>query len=187
MAETTVLWVAAVGVVVNAGTALMFLAGRETDLNMRGAFVHMVADAAVTVGVIVSSVIIGATGWLWLDPVTSLVIAVVIVVGTWSLLRDSLLLALDGVPPSIDPGQVRAFLAELPGIVEVHDLHIWGLSTTETAVTAHLVRQDPSDDGLLLERIGLDASARFGIGHTTVQLETPEEASRCVLRPDHVV
>ena len=187
IAEETVIWVAAIGVLVNAGTALMFMAGRKHDLNVRGAFVHMVADAAVTVGVIVAALVIGWTGWLWLDPVVSLLIAVVIVAGTWGLLRDSLALAMDAVPPGIDPARVRAYLSGLPGVDEVHDLHIWGLSTTETAVTAHLVRRDASGDTALIERVCREAREMFGIGHATIQLETPEAASHCGLRPDHVV
>ncbi|MDX7952410.1 cation diffusion facilitator family transporter [Lichenihabitans sp. Uapishka_5] len=185
--ETTVIWVATIGVLVNAGTALMFMAGRKSDLNVRGAFVHMVADAAVTVGVIAAAVAIGWTGWLWLDPLASLVIAAVIVAGTWGLLRDSLSLAMDAVPPGIDAGAVRAYLGGLPGIDEVHDLHIWGLSTTETALTAHLVRRDATGDTELVDRICRDARDRFGIGHATIQLETPDGAARCGLRPDHVV
>ncbi|MCW6508968.1 cation diffusion facilitator family transporter [Lichenifustis flavocetrariae] len=185
--ESTIVWVAVIGVLVNAGTALMFMSGRKDDLNVRGAFLHMVADAAVTVGVIVAALVIGWTGWLWLDPVASLAISVVIVAGTWGLLRDSFALAMDAVPPGIDPQHVRDYFIGLPGVDEVHDLHIWGLSTTETAVTAHLVRADASGDGLLLERIGRETRDRFGIGHVTIQLETPETASRCELRSDHVV
>ena len=187
VSEDTVIWVAAIGVLVNAGTALMFMSGRKHDLNVRGAFVHMVADAAVTVGVIAAAFVIGWTGWMWLDPVVSLGIALVIVAGTWGLLRDSFALAMDAVPPGIDPGRVRAYLSGLPGIDEVHDLHIWGLSTTETAVTAHLVRRDASSDTMLIERICREARDMFGIGHATIQLETPEAASQCGLRPDHVV
>ena len=187
VAETTVIWVAAIGVAVNAGTALMFMSGRKNDLNVRGAFVHMVADAAVTVGVIAAAIVIGWTGWLWLDPAVSLVIAAVIVAGTWGLLRDSLALAMDAVPPGIDAGQVRAYLSGLPGVDEVHDLHIWGLSTTETAVTAHLVRRDTTGDTALIERICREARETFGIGHATIQFETPEGAEHCGLRPDHVV
>lgn len=187
VAEGTVIWVAALGVLVNAGTALLFMAGRKNDLNVRSAFVHMVADAAVTVGVIVAALLIGWTGWLWLDPLASLAIAVVILVGTWGLMRDSLALAMDAVPPGIDPAQVSRYLTGLPGVEEVHDLHIWGLSTTETAVTAHLVRREPAGDTDLIERICRDAREHFGIGHATIQLETPEGADRCGLRPDHVV
>lgn len=187
VAATTVIWVAAIGVVVNAGTAMMFMAGRKDDLNARGAFLHMAADAAVTLGVIAAAVVIGWTGWLRLDPLASLAIAVLIVVATWDLLKDSLSLAMDAVPPGIDPGRVRAFLCGLPGVDEVHDLHIWGLSTTDTAVTAHLVRTDAAADGVLLERVSREARQLFGIGHATVQLETPEAARRCTLRPDHVV
>ena len=125
---------------VNAGTAWLFASGRKGDLNVRGAFLHMAADAGVTVGVIVAALLIMWTGWQWLDPAVSLAIAVVILVGTWGLLRDSVNLSLDAVPEDIDPHEVEAYLAGQPGVSEVHDLHIWGMSTTETALTAHLVR-----------------------------------------------
>ena len=140
VATGIVFWVAGVGVLVNGGTALMFMRGRENDLNIKGAFLHMAADAGITVGVMVAALLIGWTGWLWLDPLTSLAIAAVILVGTWGLLRDSVDLALDAVPRGIDPAEVAGFLASQPGVSEVHDLHIWAMSTTETALTVHLVR-----------------------------------------------
>src|SRR3954471_6896105 len=146
------LWVAAAGILVNGGTALLFARGREADINRRGAYLHMVADAGVSAGVVAGALLIQATGWLWVDPVLGLVIAGVILVGTWGLLRDSMNLAMDAVPAGIDPTAVQAFLAAQPGVREVHDLHIWGLSTTETALTAHLVRPGAAqDDGFLTE------------------------------------
>ncbi|HWX50609.1 MAG TPA: cation diffusion facilitator family transporter [Roseomonas sp.] len=188
VASGTMLWVAAIGVVVNAGTALLFMAGRKGDLNIRGAFLHMVADAGVTVGVILAALLIRWTGWLWLDPVVSLAIAVVILIGTWSLLRQSVDLAMGAVPPGIDPDEVRAWLATLPGVTEVHDLHVWAMGTTETALTAHLVcGEETRLDRERLLRIQSGCRERFGIAHTTVQLETPEAARACALRPDHVV
>ena len=187
VATGSIIWVAAVGVLVNAGTAWLFMSGRHGDLNIRGAFLHMAADAGVTVGVIIAAILIQVTGWLWLDPAISLVIAAVILVGTWGLLRDSTNLAMDAVPPGIDESEVCAFLRALPGVTEVHDLHIWGMSTTETALTAHLVRDDGALDGDLLHRITHQVRERFGIGHATVQFETPEVATRCALRPDHVI
>lgn len=175
------------GVLVNGVTAWLFMSGRKGDLNIRAAFVHMAADASLTLGVAIAGGVIIATGWERLDPAVSLVIAVAIVVGTWGLLRDSVNLSLDAVPPGMDQGEVETYLRGLPGVQEVHDLHIWGLSTTETALTAHLVRDDASDDGELLHRITHELRDHFEIGHATVQLETSETARRCELRPDNVV
>jgi cobalt-zinc-cadmium efflux system protein len=181
------LWVSVAGVIVNTATALLFISGRRGDINIRAAFLHMAADAAVTLGVIVAALVIMRTGWLWLDPATSLLIAAVILVGTWRLLRDSVDLAMNAVPNAIDPDEVRLWLAGLPGVDEVHDLHIWAIGTTDTALTAHLVRCDPAIDRALLLGVQEGARLRFGIGHATVQLETPESAADCGLRPDHVV
>jgi cobalt-zinc-cadmium efflux system protein len=187
LASGTVLWVAAVGVVVNAGTAWLFMSGGKGDINIRGAFLHMAADAGVTVGVIIAALLIRRTGWLWLDPATSLAIAAVILFGTWGLLRDSVNLAMAAVPPGIDPDEVKAWLASLPDVTEVHDLHIWAMGTTETALTAHLVREDSRADRDLLRRIQHEAREQFAITHPTVQLETPAAAQICKLRPDHIV
>lgn len=184
---TIMLWVAVAGVLVNGGTALMFMAGRKGDINVRAAFVHMAADAVVTLGVIVAALLIRATGWLWLDPAVSLVIAAVILVGTWGLLVDSANLAMDAVPEGIDPTAVRTWLGTLPGVIEVHDLHVWALGTMDTALTAHLVRGDSARDRDLLCGVQEGARQRFGIAHATVQLETPDAANDCLLRPDHVI
>ncbi len=183
--ETTVMVVAVIGIVVNAWTAWLFMGGQKQDINLRGAYLHMAADAAVSVGVVVAALAIRFTGWLWLDPVTSIAIAVVIIAGTWGLLRDSVRLALDAVPDGIDRAGVERYLAGLSGVEEVHDLHIWPISTTETALTAHLVRPgtDP-DDGLLLE-ISSVLKDRFGIGHATIQVE--QDGSCCRLAPAEVV
>ncbi len=140
VAEATVIWVALVGIFINGGTALGFMAGRKSDLNIRGAFLHMLTDALVSLGVVISGLVVLATGWQWIDPAVSLTIAVVIVAGTWSLLKDSINLALDAVPPNIDRAAINGYLLALPGVTEVHDLHIWAMSTTEVALTAHLVR-----------------------------------------------
>ncbi|MCR8723430.1 cation diffusion facilitator family transporter [Frigidibacter sp. ROC022] len=187
VATGTILWVASVGVLVNVGTALMFMSGARDDLNIRGAFVHMAADAGVTVGVIIAALLIRWTGQQWIDPAISLVIAAVILLSTWGLLRDSVDLALDAVPPGIDPGRVEAALRGLPGVSDVHDLHIWGMSTTETALTAHLVRSDAAADAGLIRQATREMRERFGIGHATLQMETPEIAEQCALRPDGVV
>jgi cobalt-zinc-cadmium efflux system protein len=186
-AGLTIVIVSLTGVAVNGITAWMFMAGRKSDLNIRGAFMHMAADASLSLGVAIAGGLIMLTGWLWVDPVVSLAISVVIVVGTWSLLRDSVSLALDGVPRGVDPAAVGGYLRGLPGVTEVHDLHIWAMSTTETAMTAHLVRADVAGDVALLQRINCEVRDRFGIGHVTVQLETDETAVLCDLRPDHVV
>jgi cobalt-zinc-cadmium efflux system protein len=182
-----VMAVALGGLVVNAVTAWLFLSGRKGDLNIRAAFQHMAADAGLAFGVAVAGGVIMLTGWTRLDPAASLIISAVIVAGTWSLLRDAVKFSLDAIPPGIDPEAVAAYLRALPDVCEVHDLHIWGLSTTETALTAHLVRPEGLADGPLLHRIAREVRERFGIGHATVQMETPETASDCALRPDHVV
>ncbi|MEE7494774.1 cation diffusion facilitator family transporter [Methylobacterium oryzae] len=186
VATGTILWVAAAGVLVNAGTAWLFMAGRKGDLNIRGAFLHMAADAGVTVGVIVAALLIRWTGWLWLDPAISLVIAVVILVSTWGLLRDSVRLSLDAVPPGIDTAEVRSCLEGLPGVRGLHDLHVWPMSTTETALTAHLVTLDGHPGDAFLMDAARRLRERFGIGHVTLQVET-DPANGCALAPDEVV
>jgi cobalt-zinc-cadmium efflux system protein len=177
----TVAAVALAGLLVNGATALLFRHGREHDLNRRAAFLHMAADAAVSAGVAVAGVLVWWTGARWLDPVTSLVIVAVVVWSTWGLLRDSLDLALDAVPAGVDPAAVRAWLAALPGVVTVHDLHIWAMSTTETALTAHLVRAGAAIDDALLATVAAGLRERFGIGHTTIQIESGDPAHPCGL------
>ncbi len=183
----TIMVVAAVGILVNGITALLFMAGSKGDLNIRGAFLHMASDALVSLGVVVSGAIIRYTGWYWLDPAVSLVVSGVIVAGTWSLLRDSVKLSLDAVPPGVDRGAVQRYLAALPQVIEVHDLHIWGLSTTEIALTAHLICDDVRAGEALLPEICAEIREDFGIGHVTIQIETPAVAGLCALRPDDVV
>ena len=187
VSEATMIWVALAGVVVNVATALMLRQGREHDINLRGAYLHMVADAAVSVGVAVAGAGILWSGWLWLDPAVSLIIAVVIFIGTWGLLKESLRLSLHAVPERIDPVTVQAYLHALPGVREVHDLHIWGMSTTETALTAHLVMTDghPGDD--FLDRIAGELGHRFRIGHATLQIELANGDGACRLAPVDVV
>jgi cobalt-zinc-cadmium efflux system protein len=175
----TMLWVAATGVVVNTATALLFVRGRKSDLNIRGAFLHMAADAGVSAGVVLASVGILLTGKLWIDPVTSLFIVGIILVSTWDLLHESLNLALDAVPEGIDSEAVKAYLSSLPGVREVHDLHIWGLSTTEIALTAHLVKPDPKDDDLVMTEARKALHDRFGIRHVTVQWEREASTFQC--------
>ncbi|MGH6958336.1 MAG: cation diffusion facilitator family transporter [Caulobacteraceae bacterium] len=174
--------VAAVGILVNGATALMFARGRERDLNVRAAFLHMTSDALVALGVVVTGALILATHWLWLDPAVSLVIGAVIVLGAWGLLREALALALAGVPASVDKGGVATYLAGLPGVTEVHDLHIWGMSTTETALTAHLVRPGAGVDDALIAEVCDELNTRFSIQHATLQVEGGDQP--CVLS-DH--
>jgi cobalt-zinc-cadmium efflux system protein len=181
-AGPTMMVVAGIGIVINGVTALMFASGRDSDLNVRSAFQHMASDALVALGVVAAGAAIWFTHWLWLDPVVSLVISAVIVFGTWSLLREALALALDGVPASVDRVRVQSYLAGLPGVIEVHDLHIWGMSTTETALTAHLVRPGAMVDDALLAQVCSELKSRFSIHHATLQVE--DGSSPCELA-DH--
>ena len=187
VADSTVIWVAAVGIVINTASALLFLAGRKRDINIRGAFLHMAGDAVVSLGVVIIGFAIRMTNWQWLDPAISIVIGAVIVWGTWGLLRESVNLAMDAVPAGIDPHAVEAFLAVLPGVRAVHDLHIWGMSTTETALTAHLVMPRPPGDDRFLHEAGRGLRDRFGIGHFTIQIEHGDTDVTCRQEPDHVV
>ncbi len=175
----TVIWVAALGIVINGATALLFMSGQKQDLNVRGAFLHMAADAAVSAGVMLAGWIILLTNWSWLDPLVSLLVGVVILLGTWQLFTDSLNLSLDAVPENIDPAAVRAYLAELPEIAGIHHLHIWALSTTEVALTAHLVKRTPALDDALLARIREELFHRFGIAHATIQFECAQCEEKC--------
>ena len=186
VAAWTVMGVAAAGIAVNGICAWLFAAGQRGDLNLRGAFAHMLADAVVSAGVVAAGLVILLTGWSWVDPAVSLAVNAVIVYGTWSLLRDSARLAMDGVPPGIEPGAVRRYLAERPGVAGLHDLHIWPTSTTDTALTAHLVMPGghPGDAALMACCAGL--RERFGIGHATLQIEV-DEGTVCALAPDSVV
>ncbi|KRR23878.1 cobalt transporter [Bradyrhizobium lablabi] len=177
VAGMTVILVAALGVAINGFTALLFMRGRHGDLNIRGAYLHMVGDAGVSLGVVVAAGIIMLTGWLWLDPAISLVIAAVVFWSGWGLARDSVNLALDGVPRGIKLVEVRDYLAGLEGVSEVHDLHVWAMSTNETALTAHLVRPGGTDDAFL-HRVCEELSHRFNIHHPTLQIETAAEACR---------
>ncbi len=186
VASDVVIAVAAIGVVVNAASAALFASGRHRDLNVRGAFLHLAADAAVSLGVVAAALAMRLTGWLWLDPAASLAIVAVIVWSTWSLFRDSLGLSLQAVPAGIRPAEVRAYLASLPGVAEVHDLHIWGMSTTEVALTAHLVVPGGARSDALLGEAARGLEHRFGIAHATLQIEVGD-GEPCALAPDHVV
>lgn len=186
VAGFTVMAVAAAGIAVNAGTAAMFMAGRKTDLNLRSAFVHMASDAALSAGVVAAALVMVRTGWRWLDPAVSLAIVVAIVAGTWALLREALDLALDAVPAHIDLAAVEAFLAAAPGVAAVHDLHVWPLSTTTVALTAHLVKPGAAVDDQSLHALAAELHDRFGIGHATIQVEAGD-GPECRLAPPHVV
>lgn len=177
--------VAAIGIVINTATALLFMRGRKGDLNIRGAYLHMVADAAVSAGVVVAGLLIWLTGLAWIDPVTSLVIVGIIAVGTWGLLKDSVKMALLAVPDGIDESAVRALLEGCPGVTGVHDLHIWPMSTTETALTAHLIVPGEHPGDAFLHDVCQRLHDRFGIEHVTIQVE--RNAAACALHDDGVV
>jgi cobalt-zinc-cadmium efflux system protein len=166
----TVMIVAAIGIAVNLGTALLFMRGRDDDMNIRGAYLHMASDALVSAGVVVVGALALWTGWAWLDPAASLVIALVIVVGTWGLFRQSLRLMFDGVPRHIDLAAVRKLLEALPGVARVHDLHVWGTGTTDVALTAHLVMPAGHPDDPFFEGATTLLRERFKIGHVTLQV-----------------
>ena len=183
----TVIGVAVIGIIINTITALMFMSGRKGDLNIRGAFLHMAADAIVSLGVVLAGVAILVTHWLWIDSVVSLILVVVVVVGTWQLLRDSVNLSLDAVPAGIEPRAVQTYLAERPGVLKVHDLHIWAISTTETALTVHLVMPTGYPGDAFLCSVSKELQDHFGIKHSTLQIETGDSEYPCALEPDHVV
>jgi cobalt-zinc-cadmium efflux system protein len=183
VAGKTVMIVAAFGVAINGLSAWLFMAGSKEDLNVRGAYQHMAADAAISLGVVISGAAVMATGWAWLDPLVSLVIVAVIVLGTWGLLRDSMKLMLDAVPSNMDPEAVQHYLETRPGVTEVHDLHIWAMSTTETALTAHLVMPGgyPGDEAV--DAISCGLQREHGIGHCTLQVEQGTTRHGCALQP----
>jgi cobalt-zinc-cadmium efflux system protein len=178
-AGEAIIIVAAIGVVINTVTALLFFAGRKKDLNIRGAFLHMASDAGVSVGVVLAGIGILTTGWLWIDPLVSLVIVAFILVSTWGLLKESMNLALQAVPAGIDTKAVSDYLSRLPGVTAVHDLHIWAISTTETALTAHLVKPDPIDDDVLITQARRGLFENFGIDHVTLQWERSDSFVQC--------
>jgi len=181
VAANTIMIVAALGIVINGVTALLFFRRHEHDLNIKGAFLHMAADAAVSAGVVLAGTLILMTGWHWIDPVTSLVINAVIIWGTWGLLRRSLAMALDVVPSNVDPTAVRRYLETLEGVTAVHDLHIWPLSTTRIALTVHLEMPSGAGGDQFLHDVCERLHSDFGIEHSTVQIE--QNAETCSLAP----
>ncbi len=187
IATGPVVWIASIGIAVNGFTAWLFMRGSKTDLNVRGAYLHMLADAAVSASVVVSALLMAATGWLWLDPATSLVIAAVIAWGSWRLLVDSLHLSLDAVPPHINAEAVGRYIASDPCVQEVHDLHIWALSTEAVALTAHVVCPAGHPGDAWLTRVCNELHDKHGIDHATIQVETGDEVhahdtARCGIR-----
>jgi cobalt-zinc-cadmium efflux system protein len=186
VAGGTMMIVAGIGIVINTASAFLFAAGRKSDLNRRAAFQHLLADAGVSAGVVVAGLLVTLTGARWIDPVTSLLITAIIAAGSWGVLRDSVNLGLLAVPDNIDHTKVRAFLAAQPGVSAVHDLHIWPMSTTETALTAHLVIPGGYPGDAFLHELAHELEHDFGIGHATVQVETLE-GTGCALVADEVV
>lgn len=182
---TTMIVVAAIGVVINASSAFFFMKGRHGDANVRGAFLHLAGDAAVSLGVVASGVVIRLTGWRWVDPGASLLVSIVILATTWSLLRDAMNLALDAVPSHIDPEAVRSYLASLPDVREVHDLHIWAMSTTEVALTAHLVMPHGAQAPKFLREVCKILHDEFRIDHPTLQIDPSEGGDVCRLANNH--
>ncbi len=183
----TIIMVAGIGVVINSVTALLFISGQKHDLNIRGAYLHMAADAGISFGVVIAGIAIMYTGWLWLDPAISLAIVLVILVGTWHLLKESLSLSIDAVPQGIDISEIRDYLTGLKPISEIHDLHVWALSTTETALTVHLVTTSDYIDDNLLQTIQNHLHDQFDIEHATIQIENEAHGNVCALnRPECV-
>lgn len=186
VAGVTVIVVAVAGIAINGFTAWLFAAGRKDDINIQGAFLHMAADAAVSAGVVIAAIVILYTSWHWIDPLVSLAICAVILWSTWGLLASSVRMSLNAVPSSIDPSEVRKFLERRPGVSQIHDLHIWPMSTTEIALTCHVVIPEGHPGDAFLMEMAHELEHRFKIVHTTIQVETNAETA-CALAPDEVV
>ena len=186
IASGIVVVVAAIGIFINGGTALLFASG-SADLNIKSAFLHLAADALVTAGVVVAGIVIWLTDWRWLDPAVSLFVSAVIVLGTWGLFKSAIGLALNAVPERVDAAAVRAHLLALPGVAGLHDLHIWGMSTTETALTCHLIMPAGHPGDGVLNAIAQQLHHRFAIEHATIQIELADTDEACALTPEHVV
>ena len=186
VAGKTVMIIATIGIFINGITAWLFASGAKDDINLRGAFMHMASDALVSAGVVIAGFIILMTNWLWLDPLMSLIISAVIIWGTWGLLRDSVAMSMAAVPMHVDPLAVRGFLASLPGVASIHDLHIWPMSTTEIAMTSHLVIPNGHPGDEFLHNLAEELAAKFKINHPTIQIET-DQTTACALAPDDVV
>ncbi len=187
VSEHIVMAVAAIGIAVNGITAWLFMKGSKGDLNIRGAFLHMASDAAVSLGVVIAGGVILYTGLLWIDPIVSIIIALVITYSTWGLLRDSVNLSLHAVPANIDPVKVKDMLSQTAGVHSVHDLHIWAMSTTDVALTAHLVMKDGHPGDAFIKELAHQLEHDFGINHSTFQIELGDGITECALAPDNVV
>ncbi len=183
VASLTVTWVAALGILVNGASAWLFMKGSKTDINIRGAYLHMAGDAAVSLGVVISGLVMLFTGWYWLDPAVSLLIVAVILLSTWGLLREALQLALNAVPQHIEPAAVDQYLRQCPGVADIHDLHIWGMSTTESALTVHLVMPQGYPGDIYLDSVVHTLKERFQIQHSTLQVEQGTTDHSCFLSP----
>jgi len=181
------IWVAVVGIAINFGTAMLFWKGQKHDLNLRAAFMHMIGDAAISAGVVVAGLIIKFKGWIWIDPAISLVVAVIIFIGCWELAKEALHLSLDGVPKHINRRSVLVYLHELPGVTGVHDLHIWAMSTTEVALTVHLMRPGMPTDDNFLHKVAQELHDQHQIGHVTIQIEAGNSHEACKLASPDVV
>lgn len=179
--------VAGIGFSINTGTAIMFIKGREKDINIKGAFLHMAADAAISLGVVIVGLVMTYTTWLWLDPMVSILIAVIIFFGTWGLLKDSVNLAMDAVPKNIDINKVDEFLRKQKGVCDLHDLHIWAMSTTETALTVHIINPDAEVNDEFTSNLCHNLHHEFGIQHSTIQLEKGNSDHECHLADDKKV
>jgi len=185
--STIVIIVAGIGVVINTATALLFISGQAHDLNIKGAYLHMAADAAVSLGVVIAGAVIMVTGWLWIDPTISLLIVAIILLGTWGLLRDSVNLAIDAVPEGINVTKIEDYLLNLENVSNIHDLHVWALSTRDTALTVHLIVKDKSIDNNFLANVTEELAKSFGIEHATIQIEHHNSPIVCELdRPDAI-
>lgn len=181
----TMMAVACIGIAINAGTAFLFFKNRKSDINIKSAFLHMAADALVSVGVVVAGFVVLNTNWIWIDPLVGIIIAIVITVGTWGLLKESLNLALSAVPAGIDHSAVHQFLENINGVSKVHDLHIWGMSTTETALTAHLVMPNGHSGDNFLKELSEEIQHKFQIAHVTIQIERGNTNQVCELESAH--
>lgn len=183
----TVMIVAFIGIIINTLTALLFFKDKHDDINIRGAYLHMAADALISLGVVLSAALISWTSWQWLDPVTSILISLIIIYGTWGLLRDSIRLSMDAVPEDIDPLAVKKYLETLPDVKEVHDLHIWAMSTTETALSVHLTVNSNSMENSMLQEISSHLHHKFKIHHPTIQVERYDQNFECHFKSEDVL
>ena len=183
----TVIIIAGIGIVINTVTALLFFRNKEDDINISGAYLHMAADALISLGVVISGIIISYTSWFWLDPLVSIIISLIIIYGTWDLLKNAMRLSMDAVPVNIDPSAVKKYLESINGVSDVHDLHIWAMSSTETALSAHLTMKTYPLENQTLALISAHLKKTFKIHHPTIQFEIYDENFHCHLKPDDVL